>query len=430
MMKRLFKCESICFCLAPGSGPVSRTFSARFVMVSEEPVDYLDLSALDMLGDDGGSGSPPEPAERPVHHGPHRHPHHHKHHVVSEETKAFLRGRLATVFVPTVYTLVFIVSVPLNLVAAVVFARHIRPKSSATVYMLNLACADLLFGLLLPFKIAYHYHGNNWTYGSFMCRAVTAAFHCNMYCSVLLIMCISVDRFLSVVHPVNSPMWRSPLTASAVCAAMWLLSLGGVIPLLTSGQTVYLSDLHITSCHDVQPVGKLHSYYLYFFPIYSSVFFFIPLVFTAACYLRVLQALATADMEDRSRRARAVVMTVTVLAMFVVCFTPTNIILMVHYVQLGRRAADSSYQAYLLSMCLSSLSCCLDPCCLDPLLYYFGSSQCREQMAALWGRGRALWAERGLEAPGATGSWRESSRTCKMEAVETGTGDQYSRLVD
>ncbi|CAN9513311.1 unnamed protein product [Ophioblennius macclurei] len=419
----LFSSQNSAFASRNDSRPFSRTFSAHFVTVPDDPVDYLDLSALDMLRDDGsGSDVGQETGKRPVHHGPH---HHHKHHTVSEKTKAFLQGHLSTVFVPTVYTLVFMVSVPLNLVAVVAFARHIHPKKSAAVYMLNLAFADLLFGLLLPFKIGYHYHGNNWTYGSFLCRAVTAAFHCNMYCSVLLIMCISVDRFLAVVHPVHSPMWRNPVTASAVCAAMWLLSVGGSIPLLTSGQTVYLSDLHVTSCHDVQDVGKLHSYYLYFFPIYSSVFFFVPLVFTAVCYLRVLQALAAADMENRSRRTRAIAMTVTVLMMFVVCFAPTNIILMVHYVKLGHRSSDSSYQAYLTSMCVSSLSCCL-----DPLLYYFGSSQCQNQMATLWRRSRDFLAERGLGTPSTSGSWSESSRTCKMDAVETGTGDQYSRLED
>ncbi|XP_051277856.1 proteinase-activated receptor 1 [Dicentrarchus labrax] len=408
-----------------GSELLPRTFSGHFVMVTDEPVEYIDLSVLDSLKDDGGSGSglEQEPVKRHGHHGPHRHPQ--KRYSVSEEAKAFLQGRLATSFVPTIYTLVFIISVPLNLVAMVMFVHHIRPRKPAVIYMLNLACADLLFGLLLPFKIAYHYHGNNWIYGSFMCRVVTAAFYCNMYCSVLLMTCISIDRFLAVVYPMNSLTWRSPQTASAVCAAMWLLALGGVFPLLISGQTIYLPDLGITTCHDVQDVENLQTYYLYFFPIYSSVFFFIPLVFTVVCYVRIIQALAAANVENRSRKTRAVVMALVVLVVFVVCFTPTNIILMVHYVQLSFKSSDSSYQAYLISMCVGSLSCCL-----DPVLYYFGSSQCQKQVGALLRCRRLVQAESSSGTQSTRTSGRtDSSRSCKMESIQTGMGSQYSRLV-
>lgn len=385
-------------------------------------MDYIDLSVVDSDDEGSGSDSHKEPVER-------RHRHHsshqsrpHRHYIVSEEAKGFLEGHLSTSFVPTIYTLVFIISVPLNLITMVMFVHHIHPRKPAVIYMLNLACADLIFGLLLPFKIAYHYHGNNWIYGSFMCTLVTAAFYCNMYCSVLLIMCISIDRFLAVVYPMNSLMWRTPQTASAICATMWLLALGGVAPLLTSGQTIHLSDLGITTCHDVQDVEKLQAYYLYFFPIYSSIFFFIPLIFTVVCYIRIIQALAAANVENRSKKSRAVVMVAVVLVVFVVCFTPTNIILMVHYVQLSHSSGDSSYQAYLLSMCLGSLSCCL-----DPVLYYFGSSQCQRQILALL---RCKQLVRGDSSSG-TQSTRTSGRTdsselCKMDV---GPNTQYSRLV-
>ncbi|CAG5922520.1 unnamed protein product [Menidia menidia] len=413
-------------CLSKDSVLLPRTFSGHFVMVTDEPPDYLDLSALDLLSDDGGSGQEMEQQSVKTH--GHHHGQQHppkKLYFVSEETKGFLQGRLATSFVPTIYTLVFIISVPLNLVAVVMFVRYIRPRKPAVIYMLNLACADLLFGLLLPFKIAYHYHGNNWIYGSFLCTAVTAAFHCNMYCSVLLVMCIGVDRFLAVVYPMNSLTWRSPQTASAVCVAMWLLSLGGVSPILISEQTVHLSDLKITTCHDVQDVEKLQSYYLYFFPIYSSVFFFIPFIFTAVCYVRIIQALAAANVENRTKKTRAMVMTVVVLLVFAVCFTPTNIILMIHYVGLAHRSSDSSYQAYLLSMCLGSISCCL-----DPVLYYFGSSQCRKRVAVLLRCGRLVHVGSSSETHSTrTKGSTHSTRSCKMEGDQTALGSQYSRLV-
>ncbi|RVE68325.1 hypothetical protein OJAV_G00090500 [Oryzias javanicus] len=411
----LFSCLGSALPSQNDSTPLLRTFSGHFVMVKNKPVEDIDL---DIMGESGGSGMEME-QEAGKWHSQRRKPQ--EQYFVSEEAKGFLQGRLATTFVPTVYTLVFIISVPLNLVAMVMFVRYIRPRKAAVIYMLNLACADLLFGLFLPFKIAYHYHGNDWIYGSFMCRLVTASFHCNMYCSVLLVTCISIDRFLAVVYPMDSLKWRSPQTAAAVCAAMWLLSLGGVCPLLMSTQTVHLSDLEITTCHDVQGVEKLQGFYLYFFPIYSSVFFFFPLVFTAVCYIRILQTLAEANVENRSKKSRAMVMAGMVLLVFVVCFTPTNIIMMVHYVQLAHKSSDGSYQAYLLSVCLGSVSCCL-----DPLLYYFGSSQCQKQVMTLLGCTRP--AESSLETHKTRVDGSTNSRSSKMEGVQTSQGSHYSRL--
>ncbi|KAM9810280.1 proteinase-activated receptor 1 [Neosynchiropus ocellatus] len=352
-----------------------RTFSGQPVVDQSDPADYLDPSWMD----DGGSGSavPQQPVKKHLHDGQ-------KLFFVSEEARRFLQSRLATIFVPTLYTLVFVVSVPLNAVAVVMFVLHIRPKKPAAIYMLNLASADLLFGLLLPFKVAYHYLGNHWIFGSPLCRVVTAAFYCNMYCSVLLMTCISVDRLLAVVYPIHSLSWRSSRAASAVCVSMWLLALVGAAPLLVSEQTAYLPELDITTCHDVQDLADLQTFYQFFFPIYSCVFFFIPLVLTASCYVRVISVLAATNVQNRSRKKRAVVMAVMVLLVFVVCFTPTNVILVIHYVQLSTRPSDWTYRAYLISLCVGSIGCCL-----DPVLYYFGSSQCQKQVMALL-RGRRL----------------------------------------
>lgn len=400
-------------CLSPNGSLVDpRTFAGHFVSALDDPVEYLDLSVLDTLGE-SGSGLIPDrlPERKPV-----RRPKEERRMLVSEEAKTFLQGRLATLFVPTFYTLVFVVSVPLNLLAVAMFVRYIRPKKPAVIYMLNLSCTDLFFGLLLPFKISYHYHGNNWIYGEWMCRAVTAAFYCNMYCSVLLISSIGMDRLLAVVYPIASLTWRSPQTASLVCITIWLLALGGVAPLLSSTQTVFLPSLDITTCHDVQDVDKLQSYYLYFFPVYASVFFFVPLVLTVGCYVRIVQVLAAANVENRSKKTRAVVMTVLVLVMFVLCFTPTNILLMVHYVQLSHSSSDSSYQAYLLSLCVGSLSCCM-----DPLLYYFGSSQCQRQVLVMF-RGRRAGRSSTFKSHSTRSSGYISSSSRKVETLAS----QYS----
>ncbi|KAM3600619.1 uncharacterized protein V6R79_026104 [Siganus canaliculatus] len=362
---------------------------------------------------------------------------------VSEEAMFFLRGPLSTILIPSFYTLVCLLSVPINICAVVAFASRIRPKKAAAIYMLNLACADLVFGLLLPFKIFYHFSGNNWIFGPLMCRVVTAAFYWNMYCSVLLIACISVDRLLAVVYPIDSLAWRRPRNAVMACASMWVLSCAGTVPLVLSDHTVYLPQLDITTCHDVLPVDALVGHFRIYFLTICCALFFLPLLVTVVSYARVIWSLSRVPpgVPGRSRRrARAVVMALTVLVMFVLCFTPTNCLLLAHYLQLApgvkqsKQAPDGSYAAYLVFMCLGSVSCLL-----DPLVYYFGSSQCQRELS------NALRCKKAKERSGisssSTDSCRSSSRAIlkasrtetsgisTSDSLQTNLGSQYKKLL-
>lgn len=390
-----------------GNQSIARTFARFVVTVTDEPIDYLDVQE----GSSSGF-SPERDTEK-------RHPAGRQRYHISEEASQFLTSRLATVFIPTVYTLIFIISVPLNVLALVMFIRRVHPRKPAAIYMLNLACADLLFVLLLPFRIAYHYNGNHWIYGSAMCRIVTAVFYCNMYCSVLLITCIAVDRFLAVVYPMDSLMWRSPKSASGACAAMWLLSIGGVTPLLASEHTVHVPELDITTCHDVLDIDHLRGYYLYFFPIFTSLFFFIPFMLTTVSYIGVIQTLSALGTENQARKSRAVAMAATVFALFAACFAPTNIILMTHYVRFATARDDASYTAYLVATCVGSLNCCL-----DPLIYYFGSSRCQKQVLDYLKCRSAL--ERTQHSSSSISSRTTSSR---LETLKSNLSSQYSKLV-
>lgn len=296
----------------------------------------------------------------------------------------FLNDSVSTVLLPSFYTLVCCISVPINIYALLAFARGIRPKKPAAIYMVNLAFADLLFALMLPFKISYHFEGNNWKFGWVMCRVVTAAFYWNMYCSVLLIACISVDRLLAIVYPIYSLAWRSPRNTIIACGTMWVLSFAGLVPLITSNQTFYLSELNITTCHDVHSLEKIT-----FLKIYSlilcCVLFFLPLLITVVSYIQIIWTLSRVQHDTPAtsrRRTRAVLMALIVLVIFVLCFMPTNCLLFAHSLQLNealkknRDASDSSYALYLVFLCLGSLNCLL-----DPLLYYFGSSQCQRRLS-------------------------------------------------
>ncbi|XP_060918111.1 proteinase-activated receptor 1-like [Labrus mixtus] len=306
---------------------------------------------------------------------------------ISEEAQLFLTGPVSTILIPSFYSLVCLISLPINICAGLVFIKKIKIKKPAVIYMLNLVCADLLFAMVLPFKISYRFNGNNWIFGPAMCRVVTAAFYWNMYCSVLLIALISVDRLLAVVYPIDSLSWRSPRKAIIACVAAWFLSFAGSMDLLFTEQTFHLKQLGITTCHDIQPSQLFLCHKMYFVTL-CCLLFFLPLIITLVSYTRVIMTLSKDQpgVPDHSlKKRRAVFLSGTVLVMFVLCFTPTNLVLIMQKLKDTEGAqiednADILYIVYLIFLCLGSLNCLL-----DPLVYYFGSSQFQKELFSMLG---------------------------------------------
>ncbi|KAM6902525.1 proteinase-activated receptor 2-like [Xenentodon cancila] len=241
--------------------------------------------------------------------------------------------------------------------------------------MANLALADLLFVIWVPLKIAYHFNGNDWIYGDGLCKVLVAFFYGNMYCSIAFIACISVQRYWAVVDPLSQHQ-RNNRLAILVSVAVWLVVWLITIPLYLYDQEVRVANLNIRTCHDVtRPIQKeiAAGYFL----TMGTVGFIVPTVVCIISYVLMLKALRSsmADPTIARKRKKAVVLIITVLVMFLVCFMPSNIMLLVHYVLLLGEADNNLYGFYVTTLCLASLNSCL-----DPFVYYFISEDFREHV--------------------------------------------------
>ncbi|KAG8429171.1 hypothetical protein GDO86_018134 [Hymenochirus boettgeri] len=334
---------------------------------SDSEFEDIPLDALDHSGEGSGDETPvSRSARKPVHRN------------ITRKAEYYLSSQWLTRFIPSIYTLVFLVALPLNLLAIVIFLFKMKVRKPAVVYMLNLAVADVFFVSILPFKIAYHLSGNDWFFGPGMCRIVTAAFYCNMYCSVLLIASISADRFLAVVYPMQSLSWRTVRRACVTCAFIWVISLTSTLPLLLTEQTKKIPFLDITTCHDVLDLKDLQKFYIYYFSTFCLLFFFFPFIITTTCYIGIVRTLSSSSIENSCKKARALFLAVVVLCVFIFCFGPTNVIFLTHYLYYSNGSNESLYFAYILCACVGSISCCL-----DPLIYYYASSQCQKYLYSL-----------------------------------------------
>uniref|UniRef100_A0A8C2IY32 Coagulation factor II (thrombin) receptor-like 1, tandem duplicate 2 n=1 Tax=Cyprinus carpio TaxID=7962 RepID=A0A8C2IY32_CYPCA len=297
-----------------------------------------------------------------------------------------LKSSLTTIFLPIIYIVVFVVGLPTNAMAIWVLLFRSKTVHPAAIYMGNLALADLMFVIWTPLKIAYHLKGNNWTFGEGMCKVLVGFFYGNMYCSILFITCLSIQRYWVCAHPLTQQRKNNKF-AIIVSVCIWIFIGVSTTPLYLYQQTVELSDLNITTCHDVNSISQKNfvsgNTFLdvqlpyYYFMVMAGLVFFIPMLVIIAAYVLLLRKLGDSAVEGsagKSRR-RAMVLILTVLVTFLVCFIPSNVMLVVHYALLRNGWANNGYGFYILTLSLASLNSCL-----DPFIYYYVSDEFREQV--------------------------------------------------
>ncbi|KAJ8290771.1 hypothetical protein GJAV_G00017310 [Gymnothorax javanicus] len=234
--------------------------------------------------------------------------------------------------------LIFIVGMVLNSMALYVFCLRTKPSTTSVIYTINLAVTDLLVNLSLPTRIVLYYSAGKCLTCSYL---HIFSYFVNMYCSILFLTSICIDRYLAIVQVEASRRWRSPGVAKGVCIFIWLLAIVVTYSLLSTAfkqEACCLSKLFALTVFE----------------------FFLPLVVIVVFTVRIACALAQPGMmkQSRERRMRAVQLLVTVLLIFTVCFTPFHIrqVLVYFYPDMPHHVI-----VYHVTVTLSSLNSCLDP---------------------------------------------------------------------
>ncbi|XP_067824705.1 proteinase-activated receptor 3-like [Heptranchias perlo] len=277
-----------------------------------------------------------------------------------------LRSEVTTVLIPCFYLMVLIIGLPANGLALWVLVTRIK-KLSSTIFLMNLALADLLLTLSLPFKISYHLLGNDWVFGEGLCRGSSALFYGNVYSSTLLLTCISADRYLGVVHPFLSKELRSKKSVYCVCGVVWVLVVLSMVPLYITNQSYKIHTLNITTCNDALLEKTMNGYIFYYFICLVVFGFVIPCLISVFCYVSVISTLILND----EKYVHVIKVTVLVLLVFLVCLTPFNVILLI---QVPTHSSDL-YFYYMICLALSTFNNCI-----DPFIYYYISEEFRDKV--------------------------------------------------
>lgn len=107
-------------------------------------------------------------------------------------------------------------------------------KTATNIYIFNLALADTLVLLTLPFQGTDVLLGF-WPFGNALCKTVIAIDYYNMFTSTFTLTAMSVDRYVAICHPIRALDVRTSSKAQAVNVAIWALASVVGIPVAIMG---------------------------------------------------------------------------------------------------------------------------------------------------------------------------------------------------
>ncbi|NXM78725.1 OXGR1 protein, partial [Serilophus lunatus] len=225
-------------------------------------------------------------------------------------------------YLSVLYSLIFLVCFPGNIVTIFVYFVKMRPWKSSTIIMLNLAITDLLYVVTLPFFIHYFANGNNWIFGHFMCKITHFCFYFNMYSGIIFLSCFSIFRFLVVVHPIKCLFLQKRRWAVVTCVVVWMFSFVAVSPL-----AIFIAPSHKqnrTICPDLTAAVDLDAsrWYNWILTVFA---FFLPLLTVTLCYVLIIYSLATGPHTRAGYKQKARRLAVVLLVVFYVCFLPFHV---------------------------------------------------------------------------------------------------------
>uniref|UniRef100_A0A8D1V1L3 G-protein coupled receptors family 1 profile domain-containing protein n=1 Tax=Sus scrofa TaxID=9823 RepID=A0A8D1V1L3_PIG len=285
------------------------------------------------------------------------------------------------IYLSLTYSIIFVLGLPLNGTVLWLSWRQNKPWSCATIYLVNLMVADLLYVLTLPFLIITYSLGDRWPFGELLCKLVRFLFYTNLYSSILLLTCISVHRFLGVCHPLRSLPYRTRRHALLGTATTWALVVLQLLPTLIFSQTDYV-DGHMV-CYDMTSPENFHQFFAYGMVLMLSGFA-LPSLVILVCYSLMVRSLTKPEeglmRAGSTARAKSIRTILLVCSLFALCFVPFHITRSLYLTLLYLPAQNCQLLivaslAYKIWRPLVSMSSCL-----NPVLYFLSGGNNRVRL--------------------------------------------------
>lgn len=268
-----------------------------------------------------------------------------------------------------VYSTVFAIGFPANCLTSLLTFVQIRRNKAHAIYIFSLSLCDLMYLSTLPIWINYVKNMHVWTMGSIACKITGFIFFCNIYISILLLCCISLDRYWGLVYSLESRGRREQKKAiTMVCVLVT------VVALIYS--PVFLMEEKDT-CFETVPLDKvLASLNIARFICGFAIPFTI-LIFTN---YKIFQTTRRSSSLTCHQKAKVKYVAIAIILIFLICFAPYHVMLIIRaiYFMLHQDCPcpfeKKVYSVFTVFLCLGTANGVA-----DPIIYVLVSENIREE---------------------------------------------------
>ncbi|XP_006814423.1 somatostatin receptor type 5-like [Saccoglossus kowalevskii] len=235
-----------------------------------------------------------------------------------------LQARLA-IAIPIFYGTVCLCGFIGNLLVILVILRFSNKNSLPNIFILNLAIADFLFMLAMPF-LAFQHGTGKWVFGRVLCKLIFPFDSVNQFAGVFLLTAMSIDRHLAIVHPLRFRRIRTVRTCRLTCIAAWIAAIVLCIPMwiYTDTATSFRNSNNTKVCAIQWPYSNLQSTFI----IYAlTIGYMCPLSIICTCYFKILYHVSQnkcPGVRTGKRRGSRRIATLVIVAVitFAICWFP------------------------------------------------------------------------------------------------------------
>lgn len=224
-------------------------------------------------------------------------------------------------YLPPVYILVFIIGLVANGWGLKSLLKKWEKVGNIGVFLLNLGISDLLYLLTLPFLVVYYFMKSRWIFGHTFCKITRFCFNLNLYGSIGFLTCISVYRYLAIVHPMRV-MGRISVTHSVVISVItWMLVAIQCLPDMFYPKHSTKTE----KCFDTTDDKYVENYLKYSLGR-TFAGFFIPFLITLGCYGHVFVVLCRTNTTDKVLKQRCIRLLIILVLLFSLCYIPFHVL--------------------------------------------------------------------------------------------------------
>ena len=217
-----------------------------------------------------------------------------------------------------------------------------------------------------------------------MCKLLSLVIEANFYISIIFLACISIDRYLLIVHASGTVKSRQRMCSRLLCAAVWAFGSALGLPALFNEAAKLDKDSDRMICAEIFDIGSASSWRIATNGFRHIFGFLLPLGVMIVCYsITIVRLMRTRGFQ----KYRAMKVILAVVIAFLLCWVPYHITMIIDMLMRADLIRfDCAMRMSVNQALVATNSLALMHSFINPVLYAFVGEKFRKKGLLLFQR--------------------------------------------